>query len=175
MSETLALTLLRMFVGLVVAAHGAQKVFGLWGGPGLSKWHGMVATMGLRPPRLWANLSAFGELLGGLALAMGFMTPLVAAALVVNLMVAIWKVHLSKGFFVTAGGYEFALTLAIAYALIAITGAGPYSVDAAIGIGWPSATVFLMAVGIAVSLTLASYRPRRRLMAVQHDRRRMAA
>src|SRR6188508_2705916 len=85
----LSLLILQLGVGLTFAAHGAQKVFGWWGGPGLAGWEGAMAHMGFRPARLFALVSAGAELVGGLMLAVGFLTPFVAAVLVAQTVVII--------------------------------------------------------------------------------------
>lgn len=116
-----ALLVIRVAAGLFVAAHGAQKLFGVFGGPGLVKWHGAVASMGFAQPRVMATLAAFVEFFGGLAFAIGLYTPVVAAMLVVDMVVAILKVHGPHGFFVQGGGYEYTLVLAIVFAAVGAT------------------------------------------------------
>jgi putative oxidoreductase len=115
-----ALLVIRVAAGLIIAAHGAQKLFGVFGGPGLQKWHGAVAAMGFAQPRVMGTLAAFTEFFGGLAFAIGLYTPVVAAMLCVNLLVAVFKVHAPKGFFTQAGGYEFPLLLIIVFAAIGV-------------------------------------------------------
>jgi putative oxidoreductase len=129
------LVLLRLVVGLTFAAHGAQKAFGWWGGPGWDRWRGAVDSMGFRPPRLFAAISTGIELLGGLCLALGLLTPLAAAALLAQSAVIIVKVHAPKGFFNTQGGIEFPLALAITTFVIGFVGPGGASLDAAAGFG----------------------------------------
>src|SRR6266550_1329948 len=102
-----ALLILRLGVGLTFAAHGAQKVFGWWGGPGISAWKGAIEHMGFRPVTLFTALSALAELVGGVLLAAGLFTPLAGAVLVGQSTVIIGHVHLPNGFFNTKGGYEF--------------------------------------------------------------------
>src|SRR2546423_15689328 len=94
----LALLIIRVTLGLFSTAHGAQKLFGVFGGPGLQRWQGAVASMGFVQPRVMATLAAFTEFFGGIAFAIGLYTPIVAAALVIDLLVAVFKVHGSKGF-----------------------------------------------------------------------------
>ena len=103
-ANELSLFILQLAVGLTFAAHGAQKVFGWWGGPGLTAWEGAMSHMGFRPARLFGTVSALNELVGGLLLAVGFLTPLVAAVLVAQTVVIIGKVHLQHGFFNTKSG-----------------------------------------------------------------------
>jgi putative oxidoreductase len=116
----LALLIIRVAAGLIVAAHGAQKLFGVFGGPGLQKWQGAVASMGFVQPRVMGTLAAFTEFFGGLAFAIGLYTPVVAAMLVIDLLVAVLKVHAAKGFFTQTGGYEFPLLLTIVFAVIGV-------------------------------------------------------
>ncbi|HYK97873.1 MAG TPA: DoxX family protein [Candidatus Acidoferrales bacterium] len=116
----LALLIIRVAVGLIIAAHGAQKLFGVFGGPGLAKFQGMVASMGFVQPRVMGTLAAFTEFFGGLALAIGLYLPVVAAMLCVDMLVAVFKVHAPKGFFVQGGGYEYPLLLAIVFAVIGV-------------------------------------------------------
>ena len=153
----IGLLLLRLAVGLTFAAHGAQKVFGWWGGPGFAKWKGAMAGMGFRPVTLFAAVSAGVELVGGLALAAGFLTPLAGAALIAQSVVIIGQVHWQNGFFNTKGGYEFPLTLGIAVAAITLIGAGAWSVDAAIGLTVePAVSVaFVIAALVAGLVALA--------------------
>src|SRR5256885_3355182 len=126
--------ILRLVVGLTLAAHGAQKVFGWWGGPGMTGWTGVMNRMRIRPAAPWAWMSALAELLGGLGLAAGLLTPLPSLAIAGAMLVAIALVHWPKGFFVTKGGFEFNLTILAAIFAIALTGPGAYSLDAALGI-----------------------------------------
>jgi putative oxidoreductase len=81
------LLLLRLVVGLLFAAHGAQKAFGAFGGPGMAGATGFVGSLGFRNPRIWAYQLMLAELLGGLALALGFLTPLAALALVLSFFI----------------------------------------------------------------------------------------
>ncbi len=148
-----ALLLLRLGVGLTFAAHGAQKVFGWWGGPGLEGWRGAMSSMGFRPAGLFAGLSALIEFAGGLFLAVGLLTPLAAAALIAQSVVIIGHVHWPKGFFNGKGGYEFPLSLGLGSIVVLLLGAGAWSLDAAFGFG-PDATVRvgLIALGLVGGL-----------------------
>src|SRR5207253_9799023 len=78
-STDVAFALVRVVVGLVVAAHGAQKVFGVWGGRGIEGWKAGMTRRGLRPPTFWGYVGAHGELAGGLALALGLPIPVLRA------------------------------------------------------------------------------------------------
>lgn len=106
---TLALTLLRVATGAVFIAHGAQKVLGLFGGPGLDGFAQWSATLGI--PSWLAYAAAFCELIGGLLLVSGIGASLGALLTAAVMVGAIWFVHLEKGFFAQNGGYEYALVL----------------------------------------------------------------
>jgi len=157
--DTLALSLLllQLAAGLTFAAHGAQKMFGWWGGPGLAGWEAAMERMGFRPARLFGLTSALIELVGGLLLAVGFLTPLVAAVLIAQSVVIIGQVHWSHGFFNTRSGFEFPLLLAVSVAAIGLAAPTPVSVDAATGFALePAGIVVLLIAGLAVGLvTLA--------------------
>jgi putative oxidoreductase len=118
-----ALTVLRAVLGVVFIAHGVQKLF-IFGVDGIS---GAFGSIGL-PPILGPIVGA-AELLGGVALLAGFLTPVAAAGLALIMLGAIVKVHGAEGFFAPKG-YEFNLTLLGGLLALAITGAGAYSLDA---------------------------------------------
>ncbi len=147
-SFDLAILLIRLSVGLTFAAHGAQKAFGWWGGPGMTGWRGAIDRMGFRPVALFAAVSVLAELVGGLMLAAGILTPAAAALLVSLSVVIILKVHWSKGFFTSKGGFEFPFVLAIGAVAIGVAGPGQVSFDQLIGIE-PTATVrgLLLVIG----------------------------
>jgi len=158
------LLILRLVVGLIVAAHGAQKLFGWWGGPGMSGWTGAMTRMRMRPAVAWAWLSALSELGGGLLFALGFLSPLGSMAIAGSMLVAIALVHLAKGFWVGKGGYEFNLSLLAAAIALALSGPGALSLDALFGIHPPEpVTVIVAAVlviaGVAAALLGRSPRP----------------
>lgn len=132
MEGDLALAVLRAVVGGILAAHGAQKVFGWWGGPGWAGWHGAMQRMGLRPAAGWAAISAGTELLGGLALVVGLLTPLAAAALTAQMVVIIVRAHWPRGLWNRDGGIEFPLSLAAGVVAILLIGPGGWALDAAL-------------------------------------------
>ena len=153
----LGLLILRLVIGLTVAGHGAQKLFGWWGGPGMNGWVGAMNRMRIRPAVPWAWVSALAELLGGLGLAIGLLTPLPGLAIAGSMLVAIALVHWPRGFWATKGGYEFNLSILAGIAAIALTGPGAYSLDAAFGIHLPEpltliAGTILLLIGVAVAL-----------------------
>ena len=125
----LGLLILRLVVGLTFAAHGAQKAFGWWKGPGYAGWRTGVEHMGLRPAGFWALVSTAAELGGGVLLAVGLLTPLATAALIAQSVVMVGLVHLPKGFWNSNGGIEFPLSLAAGVVALAGTGSGSASLE----------------------------------------------
>src|SRR5689334_17110441 len=103
----IGLLILRLAIGAIMAAHGAQKLFGWWGGPGINGWTGAMTRMRIRPALAWAWISALGEFAGGIALALGFLYPLPIIAIAGAMLVAIALVHWPKGFWNSKGGFEF--------------------------------------------------------------------
>jgi putative oxidoreductase len=124
--------LLRLVVGLNLVPHGMQKAFGAFGGPGISGFAGFLAKMGFAAPSLFAWLVMLTELVGGVLIAVGFLTRPAAAALLVFMIMAIMT-HMPTGFFWTTGGFEYPLMWGVAALFFAIRGGGPYSVDKALG------------------------------------------
>src|SRR5919197_1671508 len=126
------LLLLRVVVGGTMAAHGAQKLFGWFDGPGLGGVRGMLANFGFRVPSLLALGLALTES-AGLLFALGFLTPLVALGIVVVMVNAVALVHFKNGFWSGKGGYEFNLVLLSVAVGVAATGPGRFTVDRAFG------------------------------------------
>jgi putative oxidoreductase len=131
---SIGLLILRLVVGLSLAAHGAQKLFGWFGGYGLTGTGQFLEPLGFRPGWRQALQAGLAETLGGLFLAAGFLTPAAAAAVVAVMLVAAVSVHLKSGFFAQGGGYEYTLVLGAAALALAFTGPGALSADHALGI-----------------------------------------
>ena len=110
----IGLLLLRLTTGLTVAAHGAQKLFGWFGGPGLDGTAQFFAALGVGPGRRHALLAASVEIGAGLFLTLGLVTPFPAAAIITMMLVGAVSVHVKNGFFAQNGGYEYALLVAVA-------------------------------------------------------------
>jgi putative oxidoreductase len=122
--------LLRVPVGIILAAHGAQKLFGWFGGYGLAGTAKWMASIGLEPGTLMALLAGGGEFFGGLMLILGLFTRLGAALNVVAMAVALFWVHGAHGLFLSNNGFEYALALLAATAALLVMGGGKLSVDA---------------------------------------------
>jgi putative oxidoreductase len=129
MGTDIGLLVLRIVVGVIFAAHGAQKAFGWWNGPGLAGWTGAMTRMGLRPAPLWAFVSTAAELGAGTALALGLFTPLVVAALTSQAIVIIFRAHWAAGFWNANKGFEFPLSLFGGIAAILFAGPGAWALD----------------------------------------------
>lgn len=121
--------ILRIPVGVILAAHGAQKLFGWFGGYGLEGTGQWLASIGLGPGYFMALLAGSAEFFGGLALILGVLTRPAAAISALTMAVAIFSVHISHGLFVSNNGYEFALTLFAATLALTFLGSGKYGID----------------------------------------------
>jgi putative oxidoreductase len=162
MSIAVGLLILRVVVGLTLAGHGAQKVFGWWGGTGMTGWVGAMNRMRIRPAVAWAWASALAELLGGLAVAIGLLSPLGSFAIAGSMLVAVALVHWPKGFWISKGGYEFNLLILAAVAALAVIGPGAYSADHVLGINLPEPLVLVvgtLATVVGVGVALATRAP----------------
>ncbi len=132
--SALSYPMIRFFTGLILMPHGAQKLFGLFGGEGLAGTaEGFGTYLGLEPAMLFAVLVGFTEFFGGLFLAVGFLTRPAAVAITVLMGSAILLVHLPKGFFWIQGGYEYPLLWGLVALALAFRGGGELSVDRALG------------------------------------------
>jgi putative oxidoreductase len=158
------LLLIRAVFGLALAAHGAQKLFGAFGGHGIAGTGGFFESIGFRPGKLLATMAGLGELGGGLALALGLFTPLASAVVLATMLVAA-SVHAEKGFFAQNGGYELPLLYAAVAVAIAFTGPGQLSVDEALGLSLSGAKWGLVALGLGVAGALPPLVARRRVVA----------
>lgn len=127
--ENIGALILRVPTGIILMAHGAQKLFGWFGGGGLEGTGAWMDSIGLGPGVLMAFLAGAAEFFGGLALVVGFLTRLAGVATAFTMVVAIFTVHIGSGLFVSNGGYEFGLSLLAACAALAVMGGGSLSLD----------------------------------------------
>jgi putative oxidoreductase len=121
--------ILRMPIGLILAAHGSQKLFGWFGGYGLEGTGQFMASIGLNPGFLMAMLSGSAEFFGGVCLMLGLLTRPAAVVTALTMLVALFWVHWGKGFFMDSHGIEYALALLSATSALALLGGGSYSLD----------------------------------------------
>jgi len=158
----MGLMILRLVLGLLFIGHGAQKLFGWFGGAGLAKTQGWLGSLGMRPAWFWALMAALSEFGGGVLLALGFLSPLGSLGIIAAMVIAIAKAHLPKGLWNSNGGYEFPLLNLTAALALGLAGPGAYSLDGVLGIRLPEPTAIiggLVLVGlgvIAAELTKAS-------------------
>ena len=124
-----AALILRVPVGLILAAHGAQKLFAWFGGYGLEGTGQWMASIGLEPGYWLAMMAGSAEFFGGIALAIGLLTRPAALVAGFTMLIAIFSVHISNGLFMANNGYEYALTLLVVTVVLAIQGAGSFSLD----------------------------------------------
>jgi putative oxidoreductase len=121
-----ALLILRLVLGLTLAAHGFNKFFGGGRIPGTARW---FESIGMKPGKFHAAVAATTEVSAGLGLAAGLLTPIPAAGFVSLMLVAAWTVHRPNGFFIVKEGWEYNLVLAVSAVVVATLGAGRLSLD----------------------------------------------
>jgi putative oxidoreductase len=153
--------LLRVVAGFALAAHGSQKLFGSFGGGGPAGTRKFFAGLGFRSPLAMAFIAGLSELGGGLLFALGLVTPFAALALTVVMLNAIGTVHWKKGFFNSAGGFEYNLLIIATALAVTAAGAGRFSLDDAFGwagtmsgLWWALAVAVLASAVAVVTLTL---------------------
>jgi putative oxidoreductase len=158
----IALLIVRLVIGLGMAAHGAQKLFGWFGGYGLAGTGGFFEGLGFRPGKLFAAAAGLGEVGSGLLIALGIGGALGPAILIMVMLVAIATVHISKGFFVTNGGWELNAAYISIALILAFTGFGAYSLDRVLGLNiLTDPRQAWIALGAAVVLALLNVLARR--------------
>ncbi|MCA2242558.1 MULTISPECIES: DoxX family protein [Mycobacterium] len=118
--------ILRLVLGVTLAAHGYNKFFGGGRIPGTARW---FESIGMKPGKFHATVAATTEMAAGLGLAVGLLTPIPAAGFVSLMLVAAWTVHRANGFFIVKEGWEYNLVLAVSAVVVATLGAGKYSLD----------------------------------------------
>jgi putative oxidoreductase len=147
---SLGLLVLRLVVGLLFFGHGAQKLFGWFGGHGLSGTGAFFESMGFPQGKRQAFTAGLAEAGGGLLIALGLVTPFAAAALIAVMTVAVVKVHFQKGVWVTEGGYEYNAVLAAVVFALAGVGAGNWSLDHVLSLNLHGTGWALGALGVGI-------------------------
>jgi len=150
----LGLLALRLTTGGLMAGHGAQKLFGSFGGHGLAGTAGFLESLGLKPGKQWAALAGAGEFGSGLLTALGLGGPIGPIAMYGPMIMAAATVHAGKPIWVTSGGAELPLVYLSNVTALAATRPRRYSLDRALGIKTPSALVVLTAVGVAAGIAV---------------------
>ena len=161
---SIGLLLARVVIGLAMAAHGAQKLFGWFGGYGLNKTGEFFVHLGFTQGRMFAAAASVTEITSGLLLALGFLGPIGSALMISVMIVAIVTVHWEHGLFATNNGVEVPLLYSSAAFILALTGYGTYSLDAWMGIAgrWtPEITWAVLAAGALGAFSNLALRRRR--------------
>ncbi len=142
---------LRLVIGLGMAAHGSQKLFGWFGGHGIAGTGGFFEMLGFRPGRLFALAAGVTEFASGLLIALGFLGPIGPALMLSVMMVAALTVHWKNGYFAQSNGIELTLMFAVGAVALAFTGFGEFSLDAVTGLAayvTPAQTIGALVLGI---------------------------
>jgi putative oxidoreductase len=162
MSLDFGLFLIRILFGVAMAAHGAQKLFGWFGGYGVKGTGAFLESLGFRPGIPFAIAAGLSEFGGGILLALGLFTPIGSAAVLTAMIVASVSVHLKNGFFAVNNGFELAFLYAAAAIGLAFAKAGTFSLDSLLGLNSyfsPAIVAGLMLLAVAGGIvTLASRR-----------------
>ncbi len=145
-----ALLLMRVVVGLILAAHGAQKLFGWFDGGGIKGTTKMMQSLDIHPPVFWAYVNGACEFGGGLLTALGMLWPIGPIMIVANMLVAVAKARWEKGFWSMKGGYEYDLTLLVNALALGAIGAGRYSVDGYMSFALPEPQTLIYGITIAL-------------------------
>ncbi len=152
--SNLAAFILRLVVGGLMAGHGAQKLFGSFGGPGLEGTSGFMEMLGLKPGRQWAWLAALSEFGGGALTVLGFLNPLGPIGIIGSMAMATTTAHGGKPIWVTEGGAELPVTNIAAATALMLSGPGKWSLDNAFGVRLPR---FLSPLGLVVVVLAVMY------------------
>lgn len=155
----LGLLALRLAVGGLLAGHGAQKLFGWFGGPGPKKFGGMLESMGFQPGEQWALLAGLSEFGGGTLTALGLLHPLGPVSTLGAMAVATLDVHAGKPIWASQGGAELPIINMSAALTLALAGPGAFSLDRALDLRVPKPVAALAMLGVAAGVVVAETRP----------------
>ncbi len=124
----IGILILRLGLGIMFAAHGLQKAFGLFSGPGIKAFSEMLSGLGFSPALFWAYIAGYTELIGGVFLILGIAVRGSSFLLFILIAVAAIKVHIGKGFFLSSGGFEYTFIIACICLALVILGGGKFSI-----------------------------------------------
>lgn len=119
---------LRLGLGIMFTAHGLQMALGMFGGPGVKGFSEMLSKMGFTHPVIWSALACYSALIGGICLILGLCTRIAIIPLIIFMVVAVAAVHISKGFFISSGGYEYNFIIICALVALFILGGGKFGI-----------------------------------------------
>jgi putative oxidoreductase len=156
--RSIAFLILRLTVGGLIAGHGAQKLFGWFGGQGIKGTAGWMESIRLKPGTVWARLAGGSEFLGGVMTALGFLNPLGPIAAAGAMLMAWTKVHLGKPIWTTKGGAELPLTNLAALASVTLAGPGRFSLDGLFGIRIARAVAVMAMIATAIGVYVGGRR-----------------
>jgi len=176
MQSDFGLLILRLVLGLTLAGHGSQKMFGWFGGGSLKGTTGWIGKMGFRPAWFWGLMAALSEFGGGVLLTLGLLSPFGSLGIIAAMLIAIVKVHWSKGFWNAKGGIEFPLINLAAALAVGLLGPGDYSLDSALSLNLPepvtlAAGIVLVILGAIVAILSQALQPRQTTEATPAARR----
>ncbi|MCK9614831.1 MAG: DoxX family protein [Candidatus Omnitrophica bacterium] len=120
--------ILRICLAIVFLGHGLQAAFGVFSGPGIDGFSKMLSSLGFKAPVLWAYVSAYTQLVAGIFLLIGFCSRFAAFSILIFMLVAVLKVHASKGFFIQAGGFEYNFVIICICIILIMTGSGKFGI-----------------------------------------------
>ncbi len=170
MTMDLGLLILQVVIGLLMMGHGAQKLFGWFGGQGLRATADWLARMGLRAPRFWALIAGLAEFGGGLLFALGLFHPIGPLAIIAVMIAAIALVHWSHGLWISNGGSEYSLVLTVLALVMGLWQPGAYTLDRMLGIALPQPQTFWVGLIIVLlGLAFALFGRQHRAMATPHS------
>ncbi len=156
MSVSWGLLLVRLIIGFLLVGHGAQKLFGWFGGAGFGKSVGMMRAMHFRPAEFWAVLGGAGEFGGGLLFMAGFLWPLGPIAIIAAMLMAIVRFHLPGTLF-GAKGFEYPLLLLLLSGIVGLVGPGHFALDVALRLHLPTTLLFWLGLVGAVIVDAIGY------------------
>ncbi|PZR57341.1 MAG: oxidoreductase [Candidatus Meridianibacter frigidus] len=162
MTYALGLLLVRLIIGLGIAIHGSQKLFGWFGGYGITGTGGFMESLGFRPGHIFAMAAGFGEFVGGILTLLGFLGPVGPALIIATMLVAIFTVHIKNGFLAEHKGFEMPLLYIAGALAAAFTPGNTLSLDSAMGIApFHDGTSIWIVVAAAVVAAVANFLLRR--------------